>query len=140
MGTKNNPGQFDCYSAAEPDEPMFILLGRDPLASFLVGWWAGLKMSLDPKADEKGDKIKDALECAQAMDAWIVEHGDADKLKFREAVVQEAMQIAKSIERDAPNQDDALGRAVKWMRETFPQNRHAQEWADAIEKREWEAK
>lgn len=29
MGTKNNPGAFDCYANAEPDEPMFVLLGRD---------------------------------------------------------------------------------------------------------------
>ncbi|HAW11807.1 MAG TPA: aspartate decarboxylase, partial [Chloroflexi bacterium] len=30
MGTKNNPGKFDCYDDAHPDEPMFVLLGRDP--------------------------------------------------------------------------------------------------------------
>ena len=29
MGTKNNPGKFDCYEHAKPDEPMFVLLGRD---------------------------------------------------------------------------------------------------------------
>ena len=34
MATKNNPGKFDCYTNAEPDEPMFILLGRDPVARF----------------------------------------------------------------------------------------------------------
>ena len=28
MGTKNNPGRFDCYGNAEPDEPIFVLLGR----------------------------------------------------------------------------------------------------------------
>ena len=32
MGTKNNPGQFDCYRNAEPDEPMFVLLARDERA------------------------------------------------------------------------------------------------------------
>lgn len=31
MGTKNNPGKFDCYDAALPDEPMFVLLARDPV-------------------------------------------------------------------------------------------------------------
>lgn len=30
MGTKSNPTQFDCYANALPDEPMFILLARDP--------------------------------------------------------------------------------------------------------------
>lgn len=29
---------------------------------------------------------------------------------------------------------------VKWMRESYPQNRHALEWANAIENREWEPK
>lgn len=28
---------------------------------------------------------------------------------------------------------------VVWMRENYPQNRHAQEWADAIERREWKS-
>ena len=36
MGTKNNPGVFDCYANAEPDEPMFVLLGRDKDAATLV--------------------------------------------------------------------------------------------------------
>ena len=26
MGTKNNPGKFDCYANAKPDEPLFVLL------------------------------------------------------------------------------------------------------------------
>lgn len=36
MGTKNNPGTFDCYANAAPDEPMFVLLGRDKHAPLLV--------------------------------------------------------------------------------------------------------
>lgn len=36
MGTKNRPGTFDCYAAAGPDEPLFVLLGRDPVAPLLV--------------------------------------------------------------------------------------------------------
>jgi hypothetical protein len=40
MGTKNNPGKFDCYKNAEPDEPIFILLGRDMHASDAVRKWA----------------------------------------------------------------------------------------------------
>lgn len=38
MGTKNNPGEFDCYANAEPDEP--ILLGRDPHGHAAVRKWA----------------------------------------------------------------------------------------------------
>lgn len=43
MGTKNNPGEFDCYDNAKPDEPMFILLGRDALAPYLVEIWAAIR-------------------------------------------------------------------------------------------------
>ena len=63
MGTKNNPGKFDCYANAEPDEPMFVLLGRDPFAAYLVELWA------DVRALSVGDaeKIAEARSCAQAM-------------------------------------------------------------------------
>lgn len=40
MGTKNNPGMFDCYANALPDEHMFILLARDITAPDLVDAWA----------------------------------------------------------------------------------------------------
>ena len=47
MGTKNNPGSYDCYAKADPDEPMFILLGRDWSAHYLVSLWIALRMG-DP--------------------------------------------------------------------------------------------
>lgn len=40
MSTKNNPGLIDCYARALPDEPMFILLARDPQFAALVERWA----------------------------------------------------------------------------------------------------
>lgn len=66
MGSKNNPGRFDCYANAEPDEPMFVLLARDPLAPFLVRQWA-------EQAEAEGtsqDKVLEALECASHMERW----------------------------------------------------------------------
>lgn len=63
MGTKNNPGVFDCYENAEPDEPMFILLGRDPQAPDLVERWA-IKREM---MGERTDKVREALDCAKAM-------------------------------------------------------------------------
>lgn len=44
MGTKNNPGKFDCYEAADPDEPMFVLLARDASAPHLVRLWAAVRI------------------------------------------------------------------------------------------------
>lgn len=40
MGTKQNPGAIDCYAAAKPDEPMFVLLARDSKSPGLVAAWA----------------------------------------------------------------------------------------------------
>ncbi len=42
MGSKLSPGAYDCYSAAEPDEPMFFLLARDLTAEFLVAAWTSI--------------------------------------------------------------------------------------------------
>jgi len=70
MGTKNNPGQFDCHRNAEPDEPMFVLLGRDPRAADLVRAWARSRRSdieagLRPKED--GEMVNEAFSCAADM-------------------------------------------------------------------------
>lgn len=66
MGSKNNPGQFDCYANAHPDEPMFVLLGRDRIGGSLVRLWAAAKRTFreDPK------KLQEAVDCSAAMDAW----------------------------------------------------------------------
>jgi hypothetical protein len=66
MGTKNNPGKFDCYENAEPDEPMFILLGRDKHAPLLVRLWADLRAM----EDEFGPKVDEARVCAKAMEIF----------------------------------------------------------------------
>lgn len=65
MGTKIEPGEFDCYAKAEPDEPMFVLLARDRLGPLLVRTWAELQgASADPK------KVQEAYACADAMEVW----------------------------------------------------------------------
>lgn len=66
MGTKNDPGAFDCYESAEPDEPMFVLLARDKHAAILVREWAHLR-AID---GEDADKIAEARACADAMEEW----------------------------------------------------------------------
>ena len=88
MGTKNNPGSFDCYEAAHSDEPMFVLLARDPTAAPLVRIWAsvrsgdGLNAMLHfcelmrvclPRysaAPTALAKRQEAVDCAQAMTTW----------------------------------------------------------------------
>jgi hypothetical protein len=73
MGTKNSPGQFDCYAKAEPDEPMFVLLARDPAAPDLVESWANRRLAmindgLKPESDKA--MITEARQCAEAMRVW----------------------------------------------------------------------
>jgi hypothetical protein len=73
MGTKNNPGQFDCYDNALPDEPMFTLLGRDPDAPDVVRKWADnreqlVKLYLRPASDM--EQVQEARECADEMERW----------------------------------------------------------------------
>lgn len=73
MGTKNNPGKFDCYANAEPDEPMFILLARDQTAPLRVEEWANAREHLifcgmKPESDRA--MVEEARECAEAMRAW----------------------------------------------------------------------
>lgn len=66
MGTKERPGEFDCYANALDDEPMFVLLARDPLAPVLVDMWAMLRQAT------RGDstKVLEAEACAAAMREW----------------------------------------------------------------------
>lgn len=71
MGTKNNPGQFDCYANADPDEPMFVLLGRDKHAPTLVWLWAALR-EID---GEQPDVVSEARDCMSAMLIWQHDHG-----------------------------------------------------------------
>jgi hypothetical protein len=66
MGTKNNPAPYDCYANANPDEPMFVLLGRDKFGASLVRLWA-LARETD---DEDPAKLQEARDCADAMAEW----------------------------------------------------------------------
>lgn len=70
MGTKNKPGVFDCYANAEPDEPMFVLLGRDKHAPTLVWLWAVLR----ELHGEDPAKVAEARDCVEAMLTWQKDH------------------------------------------------------------------
>lgn len=69
MGTKNRPAKYDCYANADPNEPMFILLGRDLGAYALVEAWADAR-------EQRGEDpaiVQEARDCAAAMKAWATE-------------------------------------------------------------------
>jgi hypothetical protein len=91
MGTKNNPGKFDCYHNAEADEPMFVLLARDRLAGHLVSLWSKMRYG-DLEAahavyrdmvTKHGEfyvgepdvpKAEEAMDCSLAMFEWRQRH------------------------------------------------------------------
>ena len=84
MGSKNEPGEYDCYANAEPDEPMFILLGRDPMGPALVRLWAEMRAA----EGEDPDKVREALDCAHWMETYALEAGKGDRLKAAESYIQ----------------------------------------------------
>lgn len=73
MGTKTNPGRYDCYEALREDEPHFVLMARDEHFARVVGFWAMLRMQFiaegkDPVADV--DKVTEALQVAREGVEW----------------------------------------------------------------------
>lgn len=98
MATKANPGKFDCYANAADDEPMFILLARDPVAADFVRMWRALRagnyreaLAMLNQADAafhasgkerlsfKSEKSIEAGLCAVAMDKWYMEQRKAKR-------------------------------------------------------------
>jgi hypothetical protein len=92
MGTKNNPGAFDCYANAEPDEPMFVLLGRDKHAPTLVWLWATLR-ELD---GEDEAKIIEARTCAAKMMEWAHDH-KRPVVGFGQAALAGVMELIRAV-------------------------------------------
>ena len=71
MGNKRDGDS--CYQAALEDEPMFILLGRDPGAPVLVRSWAHKRQAevwngTRPAEDQA--KVDEAFAQADKMTAW----------------------------------------------------------------------
>ena len=83
MGTKDKPGDYDCYGKALPDEPMFVLLARDIDAPYAVREWARNFRDRQPDDQdfdqeiERQRKYDEALNCAAAMERWRAKHPNA---------------------------------------------------------------
>lgn len=73
MGTKINPGKYDCYALAEPDEPMFTLLARDRDAAMIVKMWAFFRIQqidIGIRPEEDRAQVSEAIHLATEMDIW----------------------------------------------------------------------
>jgi hypothetical protein len=75
MGTKTNPGKFNCYAAALPDEEVFTVLGRDPALPATIRFWMGERARLG-KAVEPDDveRLGEAGIIADRAAAWREKH------------------------------------------------------------------
>lgn len=97
MGTKLQELRSGCFAAAMDDEPMFVLLGRDPSAPDNVRAWAdereaAIKAGRKPSSDMS--KVTEARECADNMEAWREENDGAwrDGLFARREQLGDAVQ------------------------------------------------
>lgn len=80
MGTKNDPGKYDCHGKAAPDEPIFTLRAKDMLAPFVVRQWALAyheyhKRGIISSKKFEQEKFDEAMACADAMEEWRKKHG-----------------------------------------------------------------
>jgi len=87
MGTRNQPGKFDCYAKAEPDEPMFVLLGRDPAAPVLINLWADIRARMG----EEQEKVEEAVACAEACVDWLFVHDKKEAFGRAVEVAEECL-------------------------------------------------
>lgn len=53
-----------CLNKAGPDEPVFVLRAKDPLAAQTVRLWAAMAVDLHP------EKVADAVDVSNEMDKW----------------------------------------------------------------------
>jgi hypothetical protein len=81
MGSKLKPGDYDAYNMALPDEPMFVLIARDPSAPNMLRIWSDTRRKLVHARAEAGDiddaafaeglrKCSEADACADDMVIW----------------------------------------------------------------------
>ena len=81
MGTKNNPGEYDCYAKLADDEPYFLLRAKDIAAHETVRKWVEMRRQFrmfqspfgvpTPKQEAK---LQEAMKVAEAMNQWFHEN------------------------------------------------------------------
>ena len=79
MGTKNNPGPYDCYAKLEADEPYFVLRGKDPIGWLIVKLWVRIRTTIALGAgslpEEYSAKLDEASATAEKMKQWAIGKG-----------------------------------------------------------------
>lgn len=77
MGTKNNPGKYDCHAKAADDEPLFTLRAKDTLSPYIVELWVMMReWEIHQKFNDweipeaYKEKLAEARKVAQDMRKW----------------------------------------------------------------------
>jgi len=79
MPTKQNPGVFDCYKAAMIDEPIFVILGRDPAGPATLRFWVEERARQGKVVSEEDRaRLGAAIEEATEMLTWREDNLDWD--------------------------------------------------------------
>lgn len=90
MGTKNNPGSYDCFANLAPDEPYFVLVAHDAMAPSLIRNWATIRQQQVEQGIKPAEdmlQVHEARQCAAQMEIW------------------RADQIAKALKQPVPPRD-----------------------------------
>jgi hypothetical protein len=116
MGTKNNPGKYDCYANAASDEELFTLRAKDRYAPTLIWLWAALR-ELD---GEDVDCVAEARACAVKMLQWQAEHG-FKTVGFGQATLAGVLELIRTVNglmRDPINEGTDLEVVRRFLAET----------------------
>lgn len=106
MGTLNEPAPNDVLGRVLPDEPIFTLAARDPVAAGVVRLYGALRArrlfavkdivanlivvaSQMPYRARDGEHAREASDCANKMSLWLTEH----ESKFRAANERAALDV-----------------------------------------------
>jgi hypothetical protein len=82
MSTKQNPGRHDCLAKAMPDEPYFVLLGRDDDAHHALLAWIIRRLEAILRGERPRDdldQVDEAFDCLLAMGTWRNAHSRAGR-------------------------------------------------------------
>lgn len=72
MSTKSEPGPFDAFDKARDNEPLFVLLGRDPDAPATVSFWVDQRRRRILATDAEPEQVRKELQQATEAEsiAW----------------------------------------------------------------------
>ncbi len=66
MGTKAEPGPYDCYAKAAMDEPIFTMRSKDPSGPYFVRMWAFVRQGKFDEASLELAKMRADPDCPGA--------------------------------------------------------------------------